>query len=153
MVTTPQYRESGNPIDETTSGLHLPLPHWLNDAHDDVLRLRDALSLIDAAHALLAGTKADKSALQALADRAALLEYGAARPSAVAYGYDVQGRVSNVTQTVSGVQRTTTLTYDAQGRVATAAYPVAGGAVRTDTYQYDAGTGRLTGVASTEAQP
>ena len=140
MSTTLAYREPGNPVDESTEGLHLPLPHWLNDTHDDVVRLRAALAQIDAAHGQLAG-------------RAALLEYAAARPSAVAYGYDAQGRVASITQTVGGAQRTTTLGYDAQGRVATAAYPVAGGAVRTDTYQYDAGTGRLAGVASTEATP
>lgn len=140
MALTLQYREPGNPVDESTEGLHLPLPHWLNDTHDDVVRLRAALAQIDAAHGQLAG-------------RAALLEYAAARPSAVAYGYDTQGRVASITQTVGGGQRTTTLGYDAQGRIATAAYPVAGGAVRTDTYQYDAGTGRLAGVASTEATP
>lgn len=153
MALTLQYREPGNPVDESTEGLHLPLPHWLNDTHDDVVRLRAALAQIDAAHGQLADAKADMTALQALAGRAALLEYAAARPSAVAYGYDAQGRVSSITQTVGGAQRTTTLGYDTQGRVATAAYPVAGGATRTDSYQYDAGTGRLAGVASTEATP
>ncbi len=65
MVDT--YRQQGNPVDERTPALDLPLPHLLNDTRDDVPRLRAALGLIDAAHMLLADNKADKAALQAFA--------------------------------------------------------------------------------------
>lgn len=141
----------GQPIDHKTAALHLPLPHLDNWQDDDVPRIRTALDLIDAAMQLL---HLDMDTRDAdLSARATLLEYTAARPSAVTYGYDAQGRVATITHTVAGAPRTTTLGYDAQGRIATAAYPVAGGAMRTDSYQYDAGTGRLGGVTSTEAKP
>ncbi len=147
----------GQPIDERTAALQLPLPHLSNWQDDDVPRLRTALDLIDAAMQLLGldmdtRDEALASRAQRLEDRAALLEYGAARPSAVAYSYDAQGRVAAITQTMGGAARTTTLTYDLQGRVATAAYPVAGGATRTDTYNYDA-AGRVGSVTSVEAKP
>ncbi|WP_052711994.1 RHS repeat domain-containing protein [Paracidovorax citrulli] len=141
----------GKPVDDRTDGLALPKPSLSNFQEDDVPRIRLALELIDDALQLL---HLDMDTRDAdLSARAALLEFAAARPSVVSYGYDAQGRVATITQTVAGALRTTTLGYDAQGRIATAAYPVAGGAVRTDTYQYDAGTGRLAGVASTEAKP
>lgn len=47
-------------IDQKTPNLLLPLPHPGNALQDDVLRLRDALSTIDATLAALA-TKADKT--------------------------------------------------------------------------------------------
>ena len=47
MVDT--YRTLGNPIDERTAALNLPLPNRLNDSRDDVGRLRTALELIDTA--------------------------------------------------------------------------------------------------------
>ena len=84
--------------------------------------------------------------------RSALLEYAAARPSAVVYGYDAQGRLSTATATVGGVDRVTTYTYDAQGRVATVSYPVAGGLVRTETFNYDA-QGRASGATAVETNP
>ena len=125
----------GQPIDDRTAALALPLPHIRNYQEDDVPRLRAALELIDTALQLM-GLDMDSrddalaAADQALAARAALLEYTAARPTAVVYGYDAQGRVATVTATVGGVARVTTYTYDAQGRVATVAYPVAGGLLR-----------------------
>ena len=148
MVDT--YRTLGNPIDERTAALNLPLPNRLNDSRDDVARLRTALELIDTAMQLM-GLDMD-SRDDALAARAALLEYAAGRPSAVVYGYDAQGRVATVTATVGGVARVTTYTYDAQGRVATVAYPVAGGLVRTETLTYDA-QGRVTGAMAVETNP
>lgn len=57
------YREPGNPIDDRSSHLDLPLPHHLNDTHDDVLRLREALGVVDAAHRRVDATKADKAEL------------------------------------------------------------------------------------------
>lgn len=140
----------GQPVDERTAGLGLPKPSLSNFEDDDVPRMRLALDMIDDALQLLHLDMDARDA--ALSARADLLEFTAARPSAVAFAYDGQGRVSTITQTVAGISRATTLTYDAQGRVATAAYPVAGGATRTDTYAYDAGTGRLSGVTSTEAK-
>ena len=140
----------GQPIDERTAALALPLPHIGNYQEDDVPRLRAALELIDTALQLM-GLDMD-SRDDALASRAALLEYDAGRPSAVVYGYDAQGRVATVTATVGGVARVTTYTYDAQGRVATAAYPVAGGLVRTETFNYDA-QGRASGATAVESNP
>ena len=147
MVDT--YRTLGNPVDERTASLNLPLPNTLNDTRDDVARMRLAFELIDTAMQLM-GLDMD-SRDDALDDRAALLEWAAQRPTAVAYGYDAQGRVQTATATVGGVPRVTTCTYDAQGRVATASYAVAGGATRTETFNYDAGTGRLAGVTAVEA--
>jgi YD repeat-containing protein len=155
MVDT--YRTLGNPIDERTAALNLPLPNRLNDSRDDVGRLRLALELIDTALQLM-GLDMDSrddaldAADKALAARAALLEYTAARPTAVVYGYDAQGRVAAVTATVGGVDRVTAYTYDAQGRVATVAYPVAGGLLRTETLTYDA-QGRVTGATAVETNP
>ena len=112
----------GQPIDERTAALALPLPHIGNYQEDDVPRLRAALELIDTALQLM-GLDMDSrddalaAADQALAARAALLEYTAARPTAVVYGYDAQGRVATVAFPVpGGLVRTETLTYDAQGR-------------------------------------
>ena len=147
----------GQPIDDRTAALGLPLPHIGNYQEDDVPRLRAALELIDTALQLM-GLDMDSrddalaAADQALAARAALLEYTAARPTTVVYGYDAQGRVATVTATVGGVARVTTYTYDAQGRVATVAYPVAGGLVRTETFNYDA-QGRASGTAAVESNP
>ena len=147
----------GQPIDERTDALALPLPHIGNYQEDDVPRLRTALELIDTALQLM-GLDMDSrddalaAADQALAARAALLEYTAARPTAVVYGYDAQGRVATVTATVGGVARVTTYTYDEQGRLATVAYPVAGGLVRTETFNYDA-QGRTSGAAAVESNP
>ena len=140
----------GQPIDERTAALALPLPHIGNYQEDDVPRLRAALELIDTALQLM-GLDMD-SRDDALASRAALLEYAAGRPSAVVYGYDAQGRVATVTATVGGVARVTTYTYDAQGRVATVAYPVPGGLVRTETLTYDA-QGRASGATAVESNP
>ncbi|PIF89743.1 YD repeat-containing protein [Acidovorax sp. 62] len=140
----------GQPIDERTAALALPLPHIANYQEDDVPRIRAAFELIDTAMQLL-GLDMD-SRDDALAARAALLEYAAARPSAVVYGYDAQGRVATATATVGGVARVTTYTYDAQGRVATVAYPVAGGLVRTETFNYDA-QGRASGATAVESTP
>lgn len=147
----------GQPIDDKTAALHLPLPHLSNWQDDDIPRVRIALDMIDAAMQLLGldmDTRDEALTLRAqqVEARAALLEYAAARPSAVAYGYDAQGRVATITQTVGGAARTTTLTYDSQSRVASAAYPVAGGATRIDTYNYDA-SGRVGSVTSVEAKP
>ncbi|MDP3229376.1 MAG: RHS repeat domain-containing protein [Acidovorax sp.] len=155
MVDT--YRTLGDPVDERTEALGLPLPNLLNDSRDDVGRLRSAMELIDAALQLM-GLDMDSrddalaAADQALAARAALLEYAAARPAAVVYGYDAQGRVATVTATMGGVARVTTYTYDAQGRVATVAYPVAGGLVRTESFTYDA-QGRASGATAVETNP
>ena len=140
----------GQPIDERTAALALPLPHIGNYQEDDVPRLRAALELIDTALQLM-GLDMD-SRDDALASRAALLEYDAGRPSAVVYGYDAQGRVATVTATVGGVARVTTYTYDAQGRVATVAFPVPGGLLRTETLTYDA-QGRVTGTTAVETNP
>ena len=123
----------GQPIDERTAALALPLPHIGNYQEDDVPRLRTALELIDTALQLM-GLDMDSrddalaAADQALAARAALLEYTAARPTTVVYGYD------------------------AQGRVATVAYPVPGGLVRTETLTYDA-QGRASGATAVETNP
>lgn len=146
MPTTLQ----GHPIDQRTAALGLPLPHIDNWHEDDVPRLRAAFELLDTALQLM-GLDMD-SRDDALAARAALLEWATARPSAVAYGYDAQGRLQSVTATVGGVARVTAYTYDAQGRVATASYPVAGGLTRTDTYAYDA-QGRASGINSEETEP
>lgn len=140
----------GQPIDQRTDTLGLPLPHIDNWQEDDVPRMREAIALIDLAVHLL-GLDVDGRD-DAMGARAALLEWAAARPSAVQYAYDAEGRVQTITQTVGGAQRITTLTYDAEGRVATTATPVAGGAVRTETYHYD-NAGRLTGSTAAEVTP
>ena len=140
----------GQPIDERTAALALPLPHIANHQEDDVPRIRAALELIDTALQLMSLDMDSRD--DALASRAALLEYDAGRPSAVVYGYDAQGRVATVTATVGGVARVTTYTYDAQGRVATVSYPVAGGLVRTETFNYDA-QGRASGATAVETNP
>lgn len=140
----------GQPIDQRTAALGLPLPHIDNFHEDDVPRLRAAFELLDTVLQLM-GLDMD-SRDDALAERAALLEWAAARPASVAYGYDAQGRVQTVTATVAGVERVTAITYDAEGRTATATYPVAGGLTRTDTYTYDA-QGRVSGITSEETNP
>ena len=122
MPTTSQ----GHPIDQRTDALALPLPHIDNWHEDDVPRLRTAFELLDTALQLM-GLDIDGRD-DAMGARAALLEWAAARPSAVAYGYD------------------------SEGRVATATHPVAGGLTRTDTYSYDA-QGRVSGIASVETNP
>lgn len=137
----------GQPIDQRTDTLGLPLPHIDNWQEDDVPRMREAATLIDLAFHLLALDVDSRD--DAMAARVALLEWAAARPSAVQYGFDGQGRVATVTQTIAGQDRTATITYDAQGRMATAAYPVAGGATRTETYHYD-NAGRFTGRTAVE---
>ena len=146
MPTTSQ----GHPIDQRTDALGLPLPHIDNWHEDDVPRLRTAFELLDAALQFM-GLDIDGRD-DAMSARAALLEWTAARPSAVAYAYDCEGRVQTITNTVAGVARVTALTYDSQGRVATATHPVAGGLTRTDTYSYDA-QGRVSGIASVETNP
>lgn len=144
MPTTLQ----GQPIDQRTDALGLPLPHIDNWHEDDVPRLRAAFTLIDTALQLM-GLDMD-SRDDAMAARLALLEWAGARPSAVAYTYGAGGRIESATQTVAGVSRTTTYGYDGQGRVATAAYAVAGGATRTETYHYHPDTGDLTGMTAEE---
>ncbi|CAN7469286.1 hypothetical protein [Acidovorax sp. LjRoot194] len=144
MPTTQQ----GQPIDQRTDALGLPLPHIDNWHEDDVPRLRAAFTLIDTALQLM-GLDMD-SRDDAMAARLALLEWADARPSAVTYGYGVGGRIESATQTVAGVSRTTTYGYDGQDRLATAAYPVAGGATRTETYHYHHDTGDLTGMTAEE---
>ena len=60
----------GQPIDDRTAAMNLPLPHIDNWHEDDVPRLRAALGLVDMALHLLAedmGTKASQAALEALA--------------------------------------------------------------------------------------
>ena len=59
MVDT--YRTLGDPVDERTPTLGLPLPHRLNDSRDDVERLRQALDLIDMAQQLVELALADKA--------------------------------------------------------------------------------------------
>ena len=59
MVDT--YRTLGDPVDERTPTLNLPLPHRLNDSRDDVERLRQALDLIDTAQQLVELALADKA--------------------------------------------------------------------------------------------
>lgn len=138
----------GQPIDQRTAVLDLPLPHIDNWHEDDVPRLRTALALIDTAINLL---DMDMDAREAaMGARATLLEWAAARAADVAYAYDEQGRLQTVTATVAGVQRVTIYTYDAQGRLAAVSYPVAGGATRTETFQYDT-QGRVSGVTAVEA--
>lgn len=140
----------GHPIDQRTDALDLPLPHIDNWHEDDVPRLRAAFELLDTALQLM-GLDIDGRD-DAMGARAALLEWATARPSAVAYGYDSEGRVQTITATAVGVERLTAYGYDAEGRVATATYPVAGGLTRTDTYSYDA-QGRVSGITSEESEP
>lgn len=140
----------GQPIDQRTDALGLPLPHIDNFHEDDVPRLREALALIDLAIHLMGQDVAGRDA--AIKARADLLEWAGARPDSVTYGYDAAGRVATVTSTVAGVDRVTTYTYDAQGRPATVMFPVAGGALRTETFHYDA-AGRVTSTTAVEAHP
>lgn len=139
------------PIQNNTEHLQLPLPHPDNDLEDDVPRIIEALSMLDAALFLLQellGSRAGE-----LDDRVDRLEWYAARASGVSYNYDEQGRVSTITATVNGAARVTTYTYDANGRISTAAYVTAVGATRTETYNYDQQTGRLAGVTAMEVMP
>ena len=53
---------------------------------------------------------------------------------------------------MGGVARVTPYTSDAQGRVATVAFPVPGGLLRTETLTYDA-EGRATGATAVETNP
>ncbi|WP_287918836.1 hypothetical protein [Comamonas sp.] len=64
----------------------------------------------------------------------------AADPTEVSMTYDAQGRVATVTADAM----TKTMTYDAHGRIATVAW-----GARTETYTYDA-SGRFTGMKATE---
>lgn len=144
MPTTLQ----GQPIDQRTAHLALPLVHIDNWHEDDVPRLRAAMELLDAAMELMGLDVATRDA--AMAARVASLEWAGARPSGISYGYDAEGRVQTVTYTVGGQQRTSTITYDDQGRMATVAYPVASGATRTETYHYDSASGDITGMTATE---
>lgn len=138
----------GQPIDQRTAHLALPLVHIDNWHEDDVPRLRMAMELIDAAMELMGLDVAARDA--AMDARVALLEWAGARPSGINYDYDPDGRVQTVTYTVGEQQRIRTITYDDQGRMETVAYPVAGGATRTETYHYDSITGDITGMTATE---
>ena len=88
MVDT--YRTLGNPIDERTAALNLPLPNRLNDSRDDVGRLRVALELIDTAMQLM-GLDMDSrddalaAADQALAARAVHLSHVALQVGGAAH--------------------------------------------------------------------
>lgn len=67
---TDTYRTLGDPVDERTPALELPLPNLLNDTRDDVPRLRSALGIVDSALDALAqavATKAEGTDLQDLA--------------------------------------------------------------------------------------
>jgi hypothetical protein len=55
----------GQPVDERTQSLNLPLPSLSNMQDDDVPRLREALRMLDAAFKLIDEAKADKTALTA----------------------------------------------------------------------------------------
>ncbi|MFN3437780.1 MAG: RHS repeat domain-containing protein [Acidovorax sp.] len=140
----------GEPIDQRTDALDLPLPHIDNWHEDDVPRLRAAFVLIDTALQLM-GLDMD-SRDDALSARLALLEWAGARSSSAAYTYDAEGRITAIAETMGGQARTTTFTFDAQGRVATSTYTVAGGATRTETYQYHPDTGMLTGMVANEVE-
>lgn len=135
--------------DERSEHLGLPLPHHSNHLETDLPRLREALTLLDAAMQLL-GLDIERRD-EHLQQRAALLEWAAARASQVAYAYDGEGRVQAITTTAEGADRVMAFAYDAQGRVAQVSYPVAGGALRIDSYDYDA-QGRVANVTSTEEQ-
>jgi len=71
------------------------------------------------------------------------------QPSDAAYTYDGAGNVSTVTETVAGLPRVTTLTYNADGTVHTVAVAY-NSHTRTETYAYD-GAGNMTGMTAVEA--
>ena len=57
-------------IDQTTANLGLPLPAASNDLSDDILRLRQAFTMLDAAVASKASTAQLNAALAAVVDSA-----------------------------------------------------------------------------------
>ena len=73
-----------------------------------------------------------------------------ARPARAATAGTPPGLVDRVTDADGVVEAENT--YDEQGRLATVAYPVAGGLVRTETFNYDA-QGRTSGAAAVESNP
>lgn len=70
-----------------------------------------------------------------------------AKASLLALVYDTQGRPQQITETVAGQPRVTTVAYNIDGTVSTVTITYAG-VTRTETYSYNAG--RLTGMSATE---
>jgi hypothetical protein len=87
---TETYRQLGNPVNDRTETLGLPLPHLLNDNRDDVARIRQALELIDAAQQLVGLALDDKleasdmDAFAAITNQALALKASAASVHALA---------------------------------------------------------------------
>ena len=136
--------------DERTPALNLPLPHPDHMLSEDVLRLREAFTTLDAGfgtqrsevQAALSQTRsevqaalADAVAAEAAARQQAIAQ-ATAQPSSAEYAYDANGRVATIHEALPGGVRATTIQYDAHGRVSSVVAEH-GGVTRTTSYTYD----------------
>ena len=135
------------PIDNRTPFFGLSLPNAANQLVDDVQRLRDAITGIDTQlHGLdlSATTKANNAQSAAAADsttKANNAQSAAAASfyaTAANYTYDAAGKITGLSETVSGSTRSTTISYNTDGAVYRV-ITVYNGATRTETYTYTAG--------------
>ena len=147
--------------EEFTQHLNLPLPHPEHLLSEDVLRLREAFTTLDAGfgtqrsevQAALSQTRSEVQAAlsqtrseveTALADAVAAeaaarqqaIAQATAQPSSAEYAYDANGRVATIHEALPGGVRTTTIQYDAHGRVSSVVAEH-GGVTRTTSYTYD----------------
>ena len=159
------------PIDDKSHALGLPLPHPGNKLEVDVLRIRDALNMIDEGLANAADAQQVHEQIDALQElvnsvkasqitsingktgntvvlRREDLKLGPANgASSTAITYDGSGRVSVVTETIDAKPAVSTLTYDDAGNVKTVETTY-DGRKRTETLTYN--NGRLERTAATE---
>jgi len=154
-------------IDDKTAHLKLPLPNRDNLLWDDVVRLREAMTTIDAKikaidtllssddvnledlQELVNAIKENHNSIDAiLTSKLSVAEFNrlTAPPSAVAYSYNAQNLVDSVTETVAGKPRQTTYAYNSEGLPET--ITTYEGKMRVETYSYSAG--RVAGVSVTE---
>lgn len=141
-------------FDEITPNLWLPLPHPENTIDVDVFRLRDALSMIDAACASLSALAATKASEAAVSTALNALQDGINNLIAHKVGNvnGLPGPVVTLKPAHLGLgpangPASMSVTYDGSGRVSTATSAVDGKAsVQSVTYD---GSGRVSAVTTT----
>lgn len=153
---TPLSQDTFNPIfqdvDSRLNVLEGFQPTWERTISDVVAY---GLERVDqgVTPALAAAQAALDDALEALSEASDIvtatdLARAADPPTVAAYTYDGQGRLSGISETVAGLTRTTTVTYNPEGTVNTVTV-VYNGVTRVETYAYSGGN--LTGMTAVES--
>lgn len=153
---TPLSQDTFNPIfqdlDARVHALEGFQPSWEQTIADVVTY---GLERVDqgVTPALEAAQAALAEALERLAETSEVatmtdLERLAGPPSAAAYTYDGEGRLSGINETVAGLIRTITVAYNQDGTVNTVTV-VYNGVTRVETYAYSGGN--LTGMTAVES--